>query len=265
MATFSVGYGGCVGPPDGGHHWGFAMKRLALVLLTGSSSALVGLPPAQARAQGLREVHENFRAVLGGSGIVLRPIGEFQNHVQWGGGLDLFGVFNPSRPSPLGIRLDGSFMLYGYENFTVPTTPYLPRVVLEGTTSNIIVTGGIGPQVTLGHGWLRPYGYGTVGFAYFATASDLHGVSGGDGFGNTTNFDDWTEALAAGGGVLIQLSSRRHPALLDLSVQSVFSGPTRYLRKGSLIDLPNGAVAFTPIRSRTDMLQFRIGIAVGLR
>ena len=124
---------------------------------------------------------------------------------------------------------------------------------------------GVGPQITLGTGWLRPYGYGTVGLGYFATTSELRGISGGDPFANTTNFDDWSETLAFGGGLLIQLSSARHPAVLDLSVQSAYSGPTEYLRKGSLIDLPDGSVAFTPIRTRTDMVQFRVGVAVGLR
>ncbi len=240
------------------------MKPLSLIALATSTAVCLTLTPPTAAAQGLREVPQNFRAVLGGGGTVLRPVGEFEQYVQWGGGLDLFGVLNPSRATPLGLRLDAAVMLYGQEDFAVPTTPYLPRVIMEGTTSNIIFTTGVGPQVTLGHGWIRPYGYGTVGFAYFATTSELHGVSGGDGFANTTNFDDWSGALTLGGGLLIQLSSRRHPALLDLSVQGLYSGPTQYLRKGSLIDLPDGTVAFAPIRSRTDMVQFRVGLAVGL-
>jgi hypothetical protein len=240
------------------------MKPLALVVFTSATAACIALAPPTATAQGLREVPQNFRAILGGDGTVLRPVGEFERYVQWGGGGDFFAVLNPSRATPLGLRLDGAVMLYGYENFAVPTTPLLPRVTLQGTTSNIIVSAGVGPQLTFGHGWLRPYGYGTVGFAYFATTSELRGISGGDGFGNTTNFDDWTSAFTLGGGVLIQLSSRRHPALLDLGLQSLYSGPTQYLRKSSLTDLPDGSVAFVPIRSRTDMVQFRIGLAVGL-
>ena len=241
------------------------MKRLALAFLASSSIASLTLAPATAAAQGLRVVPDRFRAILGGGGTVLRPVGEFQAHVQWGGGLNLFGVINPVRSFPVGLRLDGGVLLYGQENYAVAPSPTLPRVALEGTTSNIIATMGVGPQLTLGRGWLRPYGYGTVGFAYFATTSELRGISGGEAFANTTNFDDLSGSLAWGGGLLIQLSSGRHPALLDLSAQSVHSGPTRYLRKGSLIDLPDGTVAFTPIQSRTDMVQFRMGVAVGLR
>jgi hypothetical protein len=241
------------------------MKRLTSAVLTSLGVALLSLASGTASAQGLRVVPDQFRTVLGVGGTVLRPVGEFQDHVRWGGGLNLFGVFHPARSLPLGLRLEGGGILYGHETFAVAATPILPRVVLEGTTSNFIATLGAGPQLTLGSGWLKPYGYGTIGFAYFATTSELRGISGGDPFATTTNFDDWSGSLAWGGGLLIQLSSARRPAMLDLSVQSAYSGPTEYLRKGSLVDLPDGTVAFTPIRSRTDMLQFRVGIAVGLR
>jgi hypothetical protein len=242
------------------------VKRIALAVVALFGAASVTIAP-RAMAQGLREVPDRFRAVLGGGGTLLRPIGEFQNHVQWGGGLNLYAVLNPSRAVPVGLRLDAGGILYGHETFPVASSPTLPRVLLQGTTSNIIATVGVGPQVTLGHGWLMPYGYGTVGFAYFATTSELQGISGGPTFANTTNFDDWTGAIAWGGGVLLRMSSprSRHPALLDLSVQTTYSGPTQYLRSGSITDLPDGTVAFMPIQSRTDMMQFRLGIAVGLR
>lgn len=241
------------------------MQRPALALLASLGIVSVSIGAPTAAAQGLREVPPGFRAILGAGGTVLRPVGEFQSHVQWGGGLNLFSVLHPARSFPLGVRLDGAAIVYGHETFAVAPSPTLPRVALEGTTSNVIATLGIGPQLTLGRGWLRPYGYGTIGFAYFATTSELRGISGGESFATTTNFDDLSGSLAWGGGVLLQLSSGRHPALLDLSAQSVHSGPTQYLRKGSLIDLPDGTVALTPIQSRTDMVQFRMGVAVGLR
>src|SRR3989304_1335131 len=92
----------------------------------------------------------------------------------------------PARSVPVGLRLDGGVMLYGREAFAVAPSPTLPRVALEGTTSNIIATVGVGPQVTVGRGWLRPYGYGTIGLAYFATTSELRGISGGGAFATTT-------------------------------------------------------------------------------
>lgn len=240
------------------------MKRRSSAFLAMLSIATLSLVPATAFAQGLYPIQQRYRTIFGAGGTLLRPLGDFQNNVDWGGGINLFAVFNPSGSVPLGLRVEGGGILYGHETYAVPITPLLPRIALEGTTSNFIVTLGAGPQLTLGTGWLRPYGYGTVGFAYFATSSQLHGASGSDGFGTTTNFDDFTGMLALGGGLLIRMSSGRHPTMLDVSIQSGFSGPTDYLRKGSLIDLPDGSVAFTPLRTRTDMLQFRMGVAVGL-
>jgi hypothetical protein len=52
---------------------------------------------------------------------------------------------------------------------------------------------------------------------------------------------------------------------LDISVVSVQGETARYLRKGSLVDLPDGTVTFVPIESRTSNVQLRIGVAVGLR
>jgi hypothetical protein len=240
------------------------MKRLALILTT--SIGIAGLStgmPATAGAQ-VRPIPARFRAVIGGGGTLLRPVGEFQRQVDWGGGLNLFGVWNPARSFPVGLRLDAAIVLYGYERFTVPPSPVLPRVRLEGNTTNWIFTTGVGPQVTLGRGWLRPYGFATVGFAYYATSSELRGWDGGS-FGNTTNFDDASGAVSLGAGTLIHLSRGRHPALLDLSAVSVQGGTARYLRKGSLVDLPDGTVSFVPIESRTNNVQLRIGVAVGLR
>jgi hypothetical protein len=240
------------------------MKRLALILTTSIGIAALGAgTPATATAQ-LREVPVRFRAVLGGGATVLRPVGEFQRQVDWGGGLHLFGVWNPARSFPVGLRLDAAIMLYGYERFTVPPSSVLPRVRLEGTTTNWILTTGVGPQLTLGRGWLRPYGFATVGFAYYATSSELKGWDGGS-FANTTNFDDASGAVSLGVGTLIHLSRGRHPALLDISAVSVQGGTAQYLRKGSLVDQPDGTVTFVPIESRTNNLQLRIGVAVGLR
>jgi hypothetical protein len=240
------------------------MKRLALTLTAFIGIAALGAgTPTTATAQ-LRQVPVRFRAVLGGGATLLRPVGEFQDQVDWGGGLNLFGVWNPARSLPLGFRLDAAVTLYGYERFTVPPSPILPRVRLEGTTTNWIFSAGVGPQVTLGRGWLRPYGFATVGWAYYATSSELRGWDGGS-FGNTINFDDASGTVSLGAGTLIHLSRGRHPALLDISVVSVQGETARYLRKGSLVDLPDGTVTFVPIESRTSNVQLRIGVAVGLR
>jgi len=230
--------------------------RLAFVL---------ALAPSAAFAQGLREVPQNFRAILGGGGTLLQPTGEFHDNVNGGGGIDFFTVLNPVRSLPLGIRFDGTALVYGVEQFDVPTDPYLPRVQLEGRTINSIFGFGVGPQLTLGHGPMVPYAFATVGFAYFATQSDLHGINGGPSFAQTTNFHDVTHTASLGFGAMFRLTSRRHPLMLDLSAVSGQGDRAQYLVRGSIVDNPDGSVSFVPIESRTNNTQLRLGLAVGLR
>jgi hypothetical protein len=61
---------------------------------------------------------------------------------------------------------------------------------------------------------------GGVGFSYFATNSSIKVSSGHNAFASTNNFDDITLAWYVG-GVLIALSGRGVPVLLDLGARVV--------------------------------------------
>jgi hypothetical protein len=197
------------------------------------------------------------------SGTLARPVGEFQNFVSWGGGGSLYGVYNFKR-GPLGIRFDGSLLSYGHEKLRVPLSLTIQRIWVDVSTDNIITTAGVGPQLTLGAGPVRPYVYGTVGFSYFATVSSVEGASDDAAFASTTNYDDVTVGLSAGGGFMIQVSRGKNPVSLDLSVQSFYNGRMSYLRSGSLLEAADGSISFIPIRSEANLVTFRVGFAVGV-
>ena len=232
------------------------MKKAAVIKLLASAFALSALVASEAEAQG--------RSLFGINGVLARPVGEFQNFVDWGGGIDLYGVINPSRSGPLGIRIDASFLIYGHETLRQPLSNTIRRVVVDVDTDNLIGSLGVGPQLTLGHGPLRPYVYGTVGFSYFATVSSARGTADWEAFASSTNYDDVTTALTAGGGLLLRLSSGKHPVSLDLSAQKTYHGETTYLREGSLLESPDGSISFIPIRSETNLVTFRVGLAIGV-
>ena len=225
------------------------------------SIALYALP---ASAQDERDDDEGpKRHVVGISGTLARPVGEFRNFVSWGGGASLYGVYN-FKNGPLGIRFDGSLLSYGHEKLRVPLSLTIQRIWVDVSTDNIITTAGVGPQLTLGAGPVRPYVYGTVGFSYFATVSSVEGTSDNEAFASTTNYDDVTLGLSAGGGLMIQLSRGKRPASLDLSVQSFHNGRMSYLRSGSLLEAADGSISFIPIRSEANLVTFRIGFVVGV-
>ncbi len=162
------------------------------------------------------------------------------------------------------MRFEGSFVVYGQERFSAPLSATVPRVLVDVTTSNMIFHVGMGPQIALARGPVRPYVFGTMGFSYFATVSSVGGSADFGEFASSTNFDDVAFALSAGTGLLVQLSRGRRPVSLDLSVESTHNGEVEYLTRGDVVDNPDGSVTVFPIRSEANYLTFRVGVAIGL-
>jgi hypothetical protein len=235
--------------------------RIGLARTFVAGALLAGAAPGVAVAQ--RYVRSPGSA-FGINVMVARPVGEFQRFVDWGGGVGLYGLVNVDRNRHVGVRFDGSLVIYGHERFTTPLSATVRRVLVDVNTDNFIVSFGVGPQITMGSGPVRPYLYGTAGFAYFATVSSVSGTADGGAFANTTNFDDVTMALTAGGGLLLRVSRGRHPVSLDLSAQSTYHGETEYLRRGGIIEHSDGSLILLPIRSEANLMNFRLGVAIGL-
>ncbi|MEX1183290.1 MAG: hypothetical protein WEF86_08630 [Gemmatimonadota bacterium] len=196
-----------------------------------------------------------------------RPSGEFLDYVQHGGGLNV-GVVWPVRAGGVfALRADGGFIVYGSETKRVCfSTTVGCRVQLDLTTTNSIAYGNIGPQLMVPSGPVRPYANAAAGFSYFGTTSEVEGSNEQDEpFASSTNFDDVTFAWAAGGGVLIPLSSGRTPILLDLGARYHGNGEVEYLKEGDITDNPDGSITYDPTRSEANLWTFQIGVSVGIR
>lgn len=238
------------------------VRMRQVVTLIGTLALLL---PAEAVAQkrrGIRPLDERC-CVLGIHGTAVRPVGEFDSYVGWGGGFGLYWLTHLDRAQRLGLRLQGSLVVYGHERYSVPFGPYVSRVWIDVTTSNVIVHAGVGPQLSLRWGPFRPYAYGTVGVSYFATVSSLEGTADVEPFASTTNFDDATLALSGGAGLRLGLGGRRHRVALDLSMERVHNGEAVYLREGGIRDNADGSVTVYPIRSEADLVMFRAGVTIG--
>ncbi len=222
--------------------------------------ALVALTPAAGQAQ--YRPHPSF--AFGLNGVLARPVGEFQDFVDWGGGLGMYGVLNFDRGRHFGLRFDGSVVFYGHERYTVPLSNTIRRVWVDVSTDNFIVGFGVGPQFTFGRGPIRPYVFGTAGFSYFATVSTVSGTADWDDGISSTNFDHFTGALTGGGGLVFQLSRGRRPVSIDMSVHSTYNGQAEYLTRGGIVENLDGSVTMFPIRSQANLLTFRTGIVIGL-
>ncbi len=214
-------------------------------------TVLVLAAPAAA-AQGLREVRPSSWSTGNISLLIAEPVGQFADfvgvHPGIGGSLTVGG--------PLGLRFSGGVLVYGHEDAYVQYPG--GGFVFDFDTDNLIVTAGLGPQLTVGDGPARLYMWGTLGFSYFATVTSL------GGWAERTRFDDWTLAREAGAGFQLQLA-RRRPVYLDLSARYLRNGRVRYLREGSIIEQPDGSFWIQPQESHANLVVFQIGISVGFR
>ncbi len=221
-------------------------------------AALVLVLPLTMNGQNLVR---HSKGIIGFNGSLARPTGEFLDYVDWGGGLGLYGVVNFDRRNQIGLRIGSSLIVYGHESYPAQIHPAIGRVWVDVNTENFIVDFGVGPQITLGRGRVRPYVYGTAGFSYFATVSSLDGIDGGPDFAHTTNFDDITYALTGGGGLLMSVSRR---VSFDMSAQWTFNDEVEYLTRGDIVDNWDGSITMYPILSEANLMTFRFGLAITL-
>jgi len=208
---------------------------------------------------------DSFRMAVGGSFSYGVPVGDFHDYVKQGFGLDGFFRWNGDPKGVVSLRVEGGFVQYGSETKRVPLSPTLGRILVDLTTSNNIVWLGVGPQVTIPLPGIRPYVNASAGFSYFFTESSVEGSNNGDDFANTTNYDDGTFAWGGGGGLLIPFRTRSGEVALDLGVRYHGNGEVRYLRRGSIEDLPGGQIRLSPIQSEANLLTYRVGVSFSIR
>ena len=201
-------------------------------------------------------------------GDVAVPVGEFQDHVNLGGGGGIGGVLYLNDKGTAALRAEGNFVIYGSESSRAPLSPTVPFVDVDVRTTNSILSAGLGPQVYLGSGSFRPYIFGTVGFSYFVTETGVNGTNYDEEFASTTNFDDFNLALTGGGGLSIGLREDETSSIsLDLSVSYQHNGLTEYLTGGNqnLRRLPRGGWTAHPILSDANLMTYRAGVSIALR
>ena len=189
-----------------------------------------------------------------------QPVGEFRSNVNaaWGVG---FGVRHHFQGlEALGIRGDFSMLNYGMERQRVPLSSSVNRVFVDMRTSNNIAMVGVGPELVLPRGPVRPYAFGYVGYSYFYTQSSAGDDDDGGSFASTTNFDDGGMATGYGGGVRIPFSTRRADVSLDAGARFTRNGTRTYLRRGDVIDQPDGSLQFNARTTEADFWQYHIGV-----
>lgn len=221
------------------------MRRIGMTML---GLAFV-VAPLVGQRSALREVHDGAgRGSFGVNIVVAQPLGAFRTNGDVAAGLQVFGV---TSGSALALRIDGGWMAYDatYQGYGV-------------STLSQIATLGAGPQLTLGQGALRFYGFATVGGSFFwSSASYGCGCSGYEAFLN----GHLTSTTSAGGGVLLGVTRGHTPIALDLGARAVRHDRVRYVPAGGLTQNSDGSVSATEVESRVDMRSYHIGVSIGIR
>jgi hypothetical protein len=227
-------------------------------LAAGSLMLVAMVQGASAQRSALREVRD--WGLAGASLAVAVPVGEFATHVGEGGGIDGFMTFNLDRFGMTALRIDGSLLAYGRstEHGYIDGPYYYEPVDL--ITTSWIVSLRAGPQITIGQGPIKMYGFGLAGFSVFTTSTQFSSYDCGCGsYDEVTEHDDLNLAWEAGGGLLVPLGHRQR-VMLDLGA--------RYLRNGRAQYLPArfvGSGTTVPLESEANLVAIHFGVTFALR
>lgn len=213
-----------------------------------------------------REGQRATRWELGGGFAVMAPRREFARVVDDGYGFGLNATVGLDPSNVIALRFDIGYLNYGSERFGVPVFPTSGRILTDLVTRNNIGYVGLGPQLQVPFGPIRPYVNGFVGLGYFFTESSVRGGYGYDyaGYGTTLNFDDVSLAYGVGGGLGIRLGRGRTPVFLKLDAQYRRHATTEYLVPGSIVDDGLGGAFIDPLLSDVDFMLFQVGLSVSL-
>ncbi len=190
------------------------------------------------------------------------PLGEFNDNVGLGGGVGLGGLLYLGDERIAALRAEGSFIIYGSETIRRPLSPTIPFVDVDVETTNSIFSLGVGPQIFLSTGPIRPYVYGTVGLSYFVTQTSVKGDHEDEPIASTTNFDDLNLLLAGGGGLSVRIHEGDASIHLDLSASYNHNGLAEYITEGGLRELRGGGWAADPVASNANLVTYRVGITI---
>ena len=220
------------------------MQRIGMAVL-GPTIILPALLFGQRSAP--RQANERVRGTFGFGFTVGQPQGEFRRTGNNALGFSGFGVLGAT----LGLRIDGGWMVYENRN--------------EGSgisTTSQIATLGAGPQLTLGSGVLRIYGFATVGGAWFSSAIAGHCTCSKSQIHIT---GDLTTSTSAGGGVLLFLTTGHTPVAIDIGARGARHDAVRYIPVDGFTKNPNGSVTANYVKTPVIMRVLQIGVAIGIR
>lgn len=250
-------------------------STLATLLVLGATRTL-GAQAAPASADAFPGddpdgIHPALARRIGGgiSLAVSQPLGDLRRGGRVGFGVSGFASISADRAGVLGLRLEGGTQNYGTTSFRNASNLGFFATNLRQITSNDVFWVGVGPQVTIPLGPVRPYGFATVGGANFSTSTTLQYALYNDPYGlnrefQATDLSNWAFARAAGGGVRFRVGgTRRNAAFVDLGARWQRVNNVRFLVPGVIpADVDPNSLALT---GRPSFVTYHLGVSLAGR
>lgn len=205
---------------------------------------------------------------LGAALEIAQPLDEFRDFVDVSVGANFSGRVLVAPGSPLGLLVNGGFISYGSEREDILISNGFYNFPGRLQTSSTYGHFGVGPELALRTGAVRPYVGGTVGLGHFGTRSSINARTN-----DPNDSDGWEEvwseslqgdavlALTGLGGLRIALGGLRAPLTLDVGVRYVHNGEAEYVAERDIDIDDNANVTVTPTRSRADFVSYSIGVS----
>ncbi|MBM4170831.1 MAG: hypothetical protein FJ214_03040 [Ignavibacteria bacterium] len=204
---------------------------------------------------------------VSGSIMLGSPQKDFRKNVdRLGYGFQFSGtLWSPGKERPFTIGLNLGYLVYGEINERRPFSITNPDVSVEVSRTNNLANFHVLFQLSPFSGTVRPYAEGLFGGAYIFTTTEIKSEWTQEQIAQSTNYDDFTWSYGAGGGLLILLSrdlGEVSELYLDLKVRYIYGSEATYLTEnGVVIDRQNGRVFYNPVRSKTDLMLFHLGVS----
>lgn len=202
----------------------------------------------------------------GGSFIIGSPQGDFRKNVdRLGYGFQAQGtLWSPGYERPFSIGLNISYLIYGERTERRPFSITNPDVSVEVSRTNNLANLHLLFLLSPFTGTVRPYAEGLFGGAYLFTTTEIKSEYSNQQIASSTNYDDFTWSYGAGGGLLIRImteTSDTKAIYLDLKARYIYGTEAEYLTEdGVIVDSQKGKVYYFPVKSKTDLLTFHIGV-----
>jgi len=204
------------------------------------------------------------------AGVASQPLGDFRQNAKWGFGGDGHVTLAADRRGILSLRGEASVVGYsaGRAEFVV-SDGFGGRALLEEEARNHIYTLGIGPQLTVPSGPVRPYAAAIYGLTHFSTATTIRvpreETTNGQPItlDQRTNFSNTSRTISGVGGVLVPLASiglNLGGALLDVGVRYQHNPRARFVRPGDVQLNETTTPSVTTSEGEANVLSYRIGV-----